>query len=163
MNRAPAPRHTRVLIALSVVLLIGGVIGYLQADTEPSIDRVYLPNGGGAVVFDHAAHTDLGPDCIACHHPLAGEIVADCVDCHEDGYTADLMEHEDLVAIEAHTCDACHEIAPDDEAQNCRECHDGADVQQVYHQQCNGCHLASDRDRFATDDGQARCETCHLQ
>lgn len=156
-------RGPRVLIALAVVLLLIGVLGYLQADPVVTGERVYWRNGGGAVVFDHAGHVDRGDDCIVCHHTLAGEIVTECADCHDDSYTRDLLEHADLLEIEDHSCDGCHEVADDDEAEGCRECHAGAEVQAVYHQQCNGCHLAASAARFADASGQVRCEQCHLR
>jgi hypothetical protein len=164
MARSGSTWHPRLLVALTVAMLIVSVLGYLRRSDASETGRVYLRNGAGPVVFEHAMHAERGDACVVCHHPLAVDLVAECSDCHDDIDSPDLFEHDELLEIEAHSCDMCHEIAGDDEAQNCRECHDGAEIQSLYHQQCNGCHLTFDRARFASDDGQTtRCSACHLQ
>ncbi len=154
-------------ISLSVLVLVSFAvagIGYLRAESQPNHDRLYLRNASGAVLFTHAAHAARADRCIDCHHDLAGPIVNACTDCHDDdSYTPDLVDHEELLEIEDHSCDGCHEIADDDQARSCRACHGGPDLAGIYHDHCNACHLEADAARFAADDGAARCSACHLE
>lgn len=156
--------HGRFLVVLAVLALAVGIYGYLGATPTAQSGRVYLTNNGGPVLFTHAAHAEQADGCIDCHHDLAVDLVASCDDCHDEGeMDADMLEHADLQSIEDHSCDGCHEIAPDEDAAGCRECHETAEIAHIYHQQCNGCHLDQAQARFATDDAQVRCEACHLK
>ncbi len=160
MMRAPG----RFLVVLAAVALCLGIYGYLGETPAAESGRVYLTNNGGPVLFTHAAHAEQVGNCVACHHDLVVDLVASCDDCHDAGeMDPDLLDHADLQAIEAHSCDGCHEIAPAADAAGCRDCHDNAEIADRYHQQCNNCHLAQARARFAGDDQQVRCEACHLK
>jgi len=165
MAKAPhRPRTIRFLLVVGNVALAVGVYGYLSAEPGPDAGRVFLTSNAGPVLFTHADHADRAEACVACHHDLAVDLVASCDDCHDEGeMEPDMVEHADLQAIDGHECDGCHEIAPDEDAEGCRECHEAAEIADVYHGQCNGCHLSVAADRFADADNQTRCEACHLK
>ncbi|HUV29711.1 MAG TPA: cytochrome c3 family protein [Acidobacteriota bacterium] len=87
--------------------------------------------------------------CRSCH-PSAQDAepqTVACGQCH-DGYSADLMTHDEMQEIEGHACEGCHVIEA---------------VSTVYHRQCEGCHLAESPEKFATETGESQCQSCHLR
>jgi len=212
MNRA---RTRNTLLAAAIGLIVIGTAGYLVGSEETDIGRVYLANGAGGVLFDHAAHTEDVGSCVACHHTLiTGGGSSACADCHDEGYAELGMPHDELLELHGPAevgCADCHDVAASDQARDCRECHvstatapsagDGScsachddgyerslfashgemvelhaagDVgcagcheisatTDAYHGQCNACHLSVAPDMFGADDGQPRCERCHLK
>ncbi|MDX9859134.1 MAG: cytochrome c3 family protein [candidate division Zixibacteria bacterium] len=94
--------------------------------------------------------TSVNTSCRECHPKVQeSELgLTACSECHDDGYSGDMIDHDDMVAIEGHTCNSCH--IP-------------RSVSDVYHEQCNHCHEHHDRARFVEADGNARCNICHLK
>lgn len=88
--------------------------------------------------------------CRACHAREAGEgeLLRSCQDCHDDGYSADLASHAELLAIADHTCEGCHTTRT---------------LADAYHTNCNACHLAQAPARFGDDSGKPLCNSCHLR
>ncbi len=196
-----------VLVILTVIAGIVGIGGYMFGGQPPETGRYYIRNSGGAVMFDHAQHTQLAEDCADCHHTvLSADDRNSCSTCHDDEMSADYFEHADLKEIHAQKCTFCHNRAPEAEPQPCQECHPKAqpadntniscsechddsytkdllthdEMQQieahscdgchnsrslnvVYHEQCTGCHLRQDEEKFATKSGEVNCNICHLK
>ncbi|MEW6412719.1 MAG: cytochrome c3 family protein [Candidatus Zixiibacteriota bacterium] len=89
-------------------------------------------------------------NCRECHPKTQDEenrIVA-CPECHSDEYTEDTITHDEMLAIEGHTCDACHVVRS------------AADV---YHEQCDRCHARENPKLFVDENGNSRCNVCHLK
>ena len=89
MGTSPSNRLAYVVLILS--LLIGVVAIYVRDATAPPDGaggpvRVYYASKGGAVVFDHALHTEReSGDCVICHHYDGEEEEKEnCRDCHLD-------------------------------------------------------------------------------
>jgi hypothetical protein len=62
-----------------------------------------------------------------------------------------MLEHAELLAIEAHTCDGCHIASR------------GSDA---IHKRCSRCHADLERGSFFTrvrSDGETICMTCHMK
>ncbi len=107
-----------------------------------------------------------GHNCSGCHATQAGDQVAACGQCHrtgegedascaschaDDGYTADMLEHAELVAIEGHTCSSCHVASR------------GSDA---IHHGCNRCHADLEEGTFfarSREDAETVCSTCHMK
>ncbi|MBU8871673.1 MAG: cytochrome c family protein [Gemmatimonadales bacterium] len=91
--------------------------------------------------------------CRACHPLTAGETVVagnigDCQQCHDDpDYTPEEFAHPELLEIEEHSCDNCHQLSP---------------VVEIYHDGCTACHRERVPERFINDQDQAICKACHL-
>jgi hypothetical protein len=161
----------------------GGAVLFTHAahqDRSPACERCHHELVSGAAractdchddgyTADLASHDELQavPDhtCAGCHevaaaatarncrdcHPREageGEPRLSCQNCHDDGYSADLASHAELVAIADHTCEGCHTIRS---------------VADVYHLNCNACHLAAAPARFGDADGKPVCRSCHLK
>ena len=152
-----------IVLAIVTVASVGlGLVGYLRGAPPEDATRFYLRNDGGPVLFEHTRHGVAIGGCVDCHHELATDL-RDCRECHdEQDLTPGGTSHDDLLAIHDRACDTCHEIAPRDEATSCRECHEG-ETAKIFHQSCNGCHLATQPTRFADEAGAARCSSCHLR
>lgn len=88
--------------------------------------------------------------CRNCHRAVleTGLRIVTCSECHDDGYTRDLLTHDEMQEVDGHSCDGCH---------NPRE------ISVVYHQQCNRCHLVESPKKFASENGSAKCQSCHLK
>jgi hypothetical protein len=122
--------------------------------------------GFAAEDFSHAELVEIaGHDCESCHrvneekqiqscrscHPLVQEEaqgIVPCQDCHEEGFSPDMLTHDEMQDVEGHECSSCH--IP-------------SSVSDSYHHQCNRCHLADSPDVFADEKGDALCFRCHLQ
>ena len=157
------------ILIVGLLLLVIGFVGYaLPRETPENPERVFYETAGGPVLFPHSHHCEeLGMDCADCHHEIASDdqFVAcrtchttgegespTCDSCHGDaGYTADMLDHEDLVSIEGHTCDGCH-IA--------RRAAD------ALHGSCNMCHEGVEEGTFLTvteENGKSTCDICHMK
>ena len=96
--------NKRFLPATIAACLLGavGVLGYLVPDDAAGVpQRVALPNSGGAVVFEHARHEQLGLKCAQCHHvPVdAARQNAACGDCHGKKFDeAFVKDHAQIIA-----------------------------------------------------------------
>lgn len=123
-------------------------------------------DGMSAEDFTHADLKEIdGHSCAGCHqlnetieagscrqcHPAAQEsderLIA-CSTCHDDDYTPDMLTHDEMQEVEGHECDGCHNIST---------------ASGAYHEQCSGCHLQQNPDKFAATEGGVRCEQCHLK
>lgn len=114
----------RLLVGLTCVAAVVALYGYLQPNRLQAGHSFYLTNTGGAVLFTHAGHQAHTDACVACHHALVRSDAYACSDCHDDpDYTHGVFDHDELLEIEDHTCDGCHEPEPDTAAVGCRTCH----------------------------------------
>ena len=123
--------NRNALIILIVCLVLGVVFFYIRdAQTPPEEPvRILYESKGGAVIFDHAAHSArLEEDCWVCHHMDGDEPEKDnCRDCHIDNEIPimhayhekgeDFLEEEDYSS-----CMSCHE-ANGRSPKNCKGCH----------------------------------------
>lgn len=87
--------------------------------------------------------------CRQCHPAIQQSESATlaCTECHEDGYTPDIMAHDEYQEIEDHSCLGCH--APQS-------------LSDAYHTGCSDCHLENSPERFTQADGEILCAACHL-
>lgn len=95
--------------------------------------------------------TDVKPvSCRECHPGMqtAEKNTNSCQQCHDDDFTPDMLEHDEYLEVEDHTCLGCH--TPQS-------------VSQVYHLNCTNCHLETLPDRFANKGGDVSCGACHLR
>lgn len=117
--------------------------------------------------YEHAELKEFhGSDCSQCHeqnkddaeavscrscHPAAQKeepgTVA-CSACHDDEYEADMLEHQEYLEIEDHSCLGCHE--PES-------------VSEAYHNGCFSCHIQASPERFLNADSTVKCGGCHLR
>lgn len=113
---------------LAVVLGLGLVVVLVLLWTAPagSEPEGGLPEsvayetwygGGSAVVFDHAAHLEMGFECTQCHH------LETCGACHQEEESQQLVSDSKLAVHTA--CLACHEQGP--RGGDCEQCHTGAE------------------------------------
>jgi hypothetical protein len=88
--------------------------------------------------------------CRNCHRATAkaGPRVVTCSQCHDDDYTPDLLTHDEMQELDGHSCEGCH---------------NPQEIGAVYHQQCNRCHLDENPEKFASENGSAKCQSCHLK
>jgi hypothetical protein len=196
-----------LLMALTGVLLVVGLSGYLISGKTVEPKRFYLKNAGGAVMFEHEKHIGFTESCADCHHTiLYADQRNDCSDCHGDDVSAEDFSHKDLMEVDAHHCTTCHLVNKESspqacgnchpkmqeaeqitlpcatchdssfekdmlthdemqeiEAHTCDGCHQPQSVSEVYHEQCNRCHLEGASQRFVLDGGKIRCQACHLK
>lgn len=131
----------RLLIIVTVGAGLIGIAGCFIEDDPTSNDRSYWRNSGGAVMFEHQAHTDMTEGCESCHHDLlsADSRIA-CNECHDDDMVTEDFEHSEFEEIEAHTCATCHELDESAEAQSCRICHPAAQEADQPLITCIECH-----------------------
>ena len=123
-NRNPLASENRPLVILALVAAAVAVYGYLQPDPSVAGRRFYLDNGGGAVLFTHAAHQEYDIRCVDCHHALIQGQAYACSECHDDPeYVHGAFDHEELLEVEDHSCTDCHLLQPDTAARSCRACH----------------------------------------
>ena len=172
------PRSNRsvvILAAVATILVLVGAVGYLVGGDDAAQARVYLPNSGGGVLFDHASHGAQVGACATCHHTLVqGGGPGACVACHDDGdVSPDDMEHAELLEIHADaelSCADCHGLADDENAGNCRACHGREAHVPASGSGCVACHDdAPDRDVFESHgemvalhvDADVGCADCH--
>ncbi len=88
--------------------------------------------------------------CRKCHMKIQESAITThtCAECHDDSYTQELMSHDEYQEIEGHTCEGCHQASS---------------LSDVYHGQCSSCHIREQEDRFTDNEGQVRCNACHLK
>jgi len=99
----------------------------------------------------HQVNTDTKPaSCRTCHPGSQSGTTPtiSCSECHDDTFSPEMLEHDEYLDIEAHTCQGCH--AP-------------RSVSEAYHTNCTSCHLEKAPARFAKTDGTAVCGACHLR
>lgn len=128
--------------------MVLGIGGYVLSKRPPSPpERIYFENLGGPVLFTHHRHanpvmlkyvkTDL--KCADCHHELLDTAnIVSCNKCHkEEGYSAEDMEHKELVEIHSPKCTGCHA------------------VKKMTIMACSQCHLRSGQPSLVS------CDKCH--
>lgn len=117
--------------------------------------------------FDHADLKEFhGRDCASCHEQTVEDDQAlscrschpgvqknenrtvTCGECHDDDYEPDMLEHDEYLEIEDHSCLGCH--AP-------------GSVSESYHTNCTSCHLETAPERFTNSDRTVNCSACHLR
>ncbi|MGB3210233.1 MAG: cytochrome c3 family protein [Desulforhopalus sp.] len=157
---------TRSLTVAMIVAATAVVIGYMVDVKADNNDRLYFRNTAGAVLFDHGTHGQSADSCVTCHHNIKADSEAAscrlchpgfqpneantvaCLDCHDDSYTPDMMEHEEFLEIEGHSCLGCHTPRS---------------VSSAYHKNCSDCHLENSPEKFTHANGELRCGACHLR
>ncbi|TKB27539.1 hypothetical protein FCL47_05225 [Desulfopila sp. IMCC35006] len=157
---------TRSLTVAVIIAICAVVIGCMVKGKTNKTDRLYFKNTAGAVLFDHGAHGQLADSCVTCHHNIKTENEAGscrechpgvqasetktlaCITCHDDSYTSDMMEHEEYLEIEDHSCLGCHTPIS---------------VSSAYHKNCSDCHLKNSPEKFTTANGELLCAACHLR
>lgn len=103
-----------------------------------------------ATCHEQTIDDDQADSCRNCHPALQDSEtgVVGCSECHGEGYEPDLLDHDEYLEIDDHSCSGCH--TP------------GA-VAEVYHSSCTDCHLEEAADRFTLGDGGVNCSGCHLR
>ncbi len=113
---------------------------------------------------DHRRIQEMhGGDCSLCHQETQGEAsscrqchpsrqeeetsTVACTTCHDDGYSAEMLSHDEYQDIAEHSCLGCH--APQALAD-------------IYHSNCSGCHLQQAPQRFSQAGDEVRCGACHV-
>jgi hypothetical protein len=157
---------TRSLTVVMIVAVAAVVIGCMVDVEAEKTDRLYLKNTAGAVLFDHGTHSQSADSCVQCHHNVEAETEAAscrechpgiqpsetntvaCIECHDDSYSPDMMEHEEYLEMEEHSCLGCHTPRS---------------VSNAYHKNCSDCHLENSRERFTKANGELLCGACHLR
>lgn len=166
-GKSRIPRATLGWWAVALVFGILGITGAAIRKDEASRGErpLVMPSSAGLVVFDHEGHTNRATGCEVCHHELAGALMATCVDCHGDEMEGFMLPHEDLVSIEAHTCDSCHEIAPVDAVQTCSTCHNRSSDSSPEPAACVDCHepeiIVAGVEHALLVDLHGDCSLCH--
>lgn len=88
--------------------------------------------------------------CRSCHPAVQNEepgMVA-CAACHDDEYEPGMLEHQEYLEIEDHSCLGCHQ--PES-------------VSEAYHNGCFSCHTKASPERFLNADSTVKCGGCHLR
>jgi hypothetical protein len=183
----PTRTSRRILVAGGLLLVLG-LVGHTLPTEQPELPlRIFYDNAGGAVLFPHDGHQDMGQGCSQCHHDMLTEsVAATCVSCHHLE-SFEIVEWEDEDLLEVHTdlaendddpasCLGCHThselIVPVAAASRtgCSECHDLEDTPSIQSgHNCSACHaVAEERPALAcrtchgTGEGEdATCESCH--
>ena len=122
------------------------------------------------ILENHADEEDV--TCASCHEIAPAEKAQHCGVCHGK---------ETAVATAEGGCTACHDEdevdyrdfsdhgemlsthAEADTPLTCGQCHALRSRSDAYHGQCNDCHLAASREKFADTEGRARCARCHMK
>ncbi len=96
------------------------------------------------------AEDNQAASCRQCHRAIQQSETSSlaCTTCHDDGYSPELLSHDEYVEIDDHSCLGCH--APRSLADS-------------YHTSCSDCHLDTAPERFAQADGAVQCGVCHLR
>jgi len=103
-----------------------------------------------SVCHEQVQDSSKATSCRDCHTATqpGEELTKKCSECHDDGFTPDMLTHDEYQEIEDHSCLGCHSPRTFSEAN---------------HTNCTGCHLKSAPERFAKPDGTAVCGACHLR
>jgi len=123
-------------------------------DVEPDdYDHAELKDihsGECLTCHDQSQDDDQSMSCRNCHLTTTENTVGfnGCQSCHDDDYTADMMDHEEYIEVEDHTCDGCHTPKK---------------ISETYHDNCTPCHLESAPQRFGDSEGKTVCGACHLR
>lgn len=163
----------RILCALlAAVALVGyllpeGVGSRLSGGSSDLPPRILLDNGGGRVIFTHAAHAeDYGFDCVDCHHDDAGDPQqpVPCGTCHPKEFDARFAAEHRYAFPSQGYCLRCHYDQPDmDAAPGSMAEEDRPDKEFIptrmdaFHAQCMDCH----RDMGAGPYEDDECSVCH--
>lgn len=121
--------------------------------TPDDVDHASLKeihNSDCATCHAQVKENDQAASCRQCHPAVQASetTVISCSKCHDDGYTPELMPHDEYMEAGEHTCLGCH--AP-------------SSVSQAFHTNCTTCHLEAAPARFADANGAVVCGACHLR
>lgn len=99
---------------------------------------------------DVIAEEDQIVSCRTCHPGLqeGEQNTVSCTECHDDGYSPDMMQHDEYMEMEEHSCLGCHTPKS---------------VSEAYHTNCSHCHLETSPERFTQAGGDVNCGACHLR
>ncbi len=99
---------------------------------------------------EQSGDNDQAVSCRECHPGTAknATVTNTCAECHDDSYSPEMMDHDELTEIDEHSCLGCHFPKS---------------VSEVYHVNCTNCHLETLPDRFAKTGGDVSCGACHLR
>ena len=168
-NHPPRRNWTRSLTIVSLLAIGAAAIGILSSNKQDAAatERVYIRNSAGAVLFDHAKHSESAESCAVCHHPLySAEQATSCADCHDEGVSAEDVDHETLKENHGRNCATCHEAAEPVEVLNCRSCHETTAPAEPVAKSCSDCHddghepgIVSHDEYLEVDDHS--CLGCH--
>ena len=133
---------TRSLTVVIVVAAAAVVISNMVGANSDKVNRLYLKNSAGAVLFDHEKHSQSAESCAQCHHDLYGaEQITTCAECHDEGVVASEFNHVELKEIHSRECSTCHEqTGEEDQAVSCRTCHPGMQEADNNTVGCIECH-----------------------
>ena len=180
------------MLVISLFLILLAVVGYvfLEKSLYPP-PRMYFDTLGGPVLFTHKKHANPSQfkflkteiKCADCHHEVLDTAnITPCEKCHkEEGYSAEDMEHKDLVDIHSPMCTRCHAVRKEP-IRACRKCHfkngepslvscekchpeegyspddfDHGELETISGHNCLGCH----KTRRRADAIHSKCNICH--
>lgn len=170
---------------LTVVLAVVAALGYsLPRPSEDQPRRVLLPNAGGAVIFEHAAHVSAcNIPCQTCHHesPALRKDVQQCGKCHGAVFDAAFRKSHVAAFADNASCATCHHFEGGPKkwghdkhhaelGLECTECHHSDTSIEDKPQNCARCHKSGAPSGKKTEKGvapnladavHARCVSCH--
>ncbi|MFW5490110.1 MAG: cytochrome c3 family protein [Desulfovibrio sp.] len=157
------------VVALAGYLLPEGFGSRLSGSSADIPPRILLDNGGGRVIFTHAAHAeDYGAECADCHHEDAGDPAhpVACGTCHPKEFDAQFAAEHRYAFPSNDYCLRCHSEQPDiNAAPGSMPDEDKPDMESIptrmdaFHAQCMGCH----RDMGAGPYQDNECSSCHAK
>ena len=115
-------------LAIIIITLIIGIIGYLQKDFEGQPVNVLFRTKGGAAVFTHKKHALVyGLECQKCHHNFTDGLdkISKCRTCHSKGTDYSMLCSDDAIHKEciAKNCIKCHQEMMGNDGKDCTYCH----------------------------------------
>jgi len=173
------------VVTVTGILIAIALVGYLMPGPGDSIPkRVLLPNAGGAVVLQHAAHAiDYKIPCQTCHHesPVKRENVQRCTSCHGATFDAAFVKSHVARFNDGPSCATCHhyELASKkwgherhqgELGLECGDCHHKDAGIEPEPQNCANCHDSGAPTGKKPEAGtppnladavHTRCVTCH--
>ena len=184
----------KIILITGLFLIMVGIVGYVFSEKPPfPPSRIYFDSLGGPVLFTHQKHAHPSqPEpsktemrCADCHHELIDSSnIRSCKKCHkEEGYSADDMEHKELVEIHSPLCTGCHATkkkpimacskchfkSGEPSLVSCDKCHPGEEyspddfdheeLETISGHNCLSCH----RTRRMTDAIHNQCNRCHKE
>ncbi len=140
-------KKIKLILTTAFFFILVAIVGYVFSG-KPSYPppRIYFKSLGGAVLFTHQKHANskfqflkANIKCADCHHELLDtENITSCEKCHkEEGYSAEDMEHKELVEIHSPNCTTCHPVKKKPIVA-CSKCHFKSGEPSLV--SCNKCH-----------------------
>lgn len=99
---------------------------------------------------EQTKESDQATSCRECHPGMqqSETFTVNCTECHDDGYSPEMLTHDEYQEMDEHSCLGCHTPRA---------------VSEAYHTNCSNCHLETAREKFTLAGGEVRCGACHLQ